>query len=192
MMYRASKSTLILSMLLTLGCSEESSDTETPAAEDVVEDTQTGLPGVSCELACKRAPRCAEFSVTEADCLALCQQNEDPETYACCIQYASDCIRVASCIDGSNRTCQPEGSPWTPLEMFDECTCGDPNNPTPKIQECKSSAPDHPCPAGAVCLKAANQENAQCVIACTMMAEKCPEDMTCTTTPKTWYCKPKS
>jgi len=146
---------------------------------------------ISCQNACIRAPRCEGSLVTEADCNALCEAGDDPETYACCIQYAAACADVKACIEGTNRVCDPAGEPWIPLELFDPCICGD--SQIPKTHECKDTAPDQPCPLNSVCLKPSNSSSPPfCAIECTLQAEVCLDresPLSCEETPKTWYCK---
>lgn len=184
--------------LFALACSDAPSEVDAgPPTVDVAaaDANEGGLPPeVSCENACKRAPRCEGSLVDEAGCQNICQEHTAPSEYACCIQYADDCDTVRGCLTETALTCDPaEGQqPWVPLELFDTCSCGADDSVFSK--ECKSQGPDNPCPKGAVCLKLVNSDKAPfCAVECTFKAESCDFDETlaCETTPKSWYCKKK-
>lgn len=182
---------LVAFALSAPACSDDggAAPAATPADDAVAPDSGDRTTGpIRCENACKRAPRCSPDLVTEADCVAICQQDDDPQTYACCIQYADNCAAVESCITGTNRVCDPQGEPWVPLSELQECTCGLPDEPTPKSAECKESAPDHPCLTG-MCLKPVNWDLPPfCATDCTGNAGACKAPLTCEDTPKTDYC----
>ena len=191
---------MMLAISLSMSCSGSDDDpaadtTEASTDQDgVAEDVEEVDPRISCENACKRAPRCEQALVTEADCLALCAKAEPYETpfdYACCLQFAEGCAEVKACLEGFG-SCEPKGEPWVQLTMFDACPCGDPDNPTPATHDCKSTAPDHPCPPTTICLKPPNSSQPPfCAIECTQKAPVCGDDLTCEVTPKFWYCKKK-
>ena len=144
---------------------------------------------ISCESACSRAAKCAEALVTKADCLALCMGDAKPETYACCIQYADGCAEVQSCVNGNFKVCKPSGDPWVPLEVFDECQCGEPGKDIPKNAECIKVDHDSPCVTG-VCFKpVVSNKTPFCAIRCGAAYPTCPEGMKCQQTAKTDYCK---
>ena len=187
-------------MCLVIGCGDDSSGqvSSTSGSEvdpsEVSDDTDVGNPLISCEVACRRAPRCEEALVTEKDCLALCAKATPYASeyeYACCLQFAEGCAEVKACLEGFG-SCDEKGEPWVELEMFDDCECGDPDNPTPDTHDCKSTAPDHPCPPPTICLKPPNSSSPPfCAIDCTQNAPKCGDDLKCEVTPKFWYCKKK-
>lgn len=191
---RACSITAVFVALLACACSSSTADPPgaiTDADGATVADSAGPPEPVSCENACRRAPRCEAALVTEADCLALCNKAEDSYEYACCLQYAKNCDRVRACLDGTDLTCAPaEGAaPWIELALLDRCECGE--GDTPKTAECKETGPDHPCPVGSVCLKPVNDETWPfCAVECTMNAGACEAPLGCETTPKTWYCAP--
>ncbi len=157
------------------------------AAEDAPEPE----PGVvTCANACKRADRCAEALVSEADCVALCEDDPDPAAYACCIQYSPGCNEVTKCVQGVG-SCTVEGEPWLPLQPFDDCECGNANDAQFwKLHECKETGPGHPCPTSHVCYKPPNSEDSPfCTIDCSLDPGKCEEGTKCTSTPQSNYCK---
>jgi len=177
------------------GCSsDDAGEDGAPAvdttAADAEEDTTESLPGVSCELACKRAPKCEATLTDEAGCLVNCNQADDPGQYACCIQYASNCGEVGQCITGLKTTCEPDGEPWSPIPMFGECECSDGTSMPDVQRECKETAPDHRCETG-TCIKPRGEPlPGFCAVDCTDNADACPPDTKCQTTPQSWYCKP--
>lgn len=172
-----------------LGCG---SDEQAPAPEKdagpQIELPVTANP-ISCESACIRAAKCAEALVTQQDCLALCMADAQPETYACCIQYADNCAKVQSCVNGSFKVCKPSGDPWVPLAVFDDCLCGEPGKDIPKNAECIKVDYDSLCETG-VCFKpVVSNKTPFCAIRCGSAYPTCPGGMKCQQTAKTDYCK---
>ena len=192
------KYALIPVLVVALGCSDgnESKDSDNNGNTSGSADTDDAgfvIPKpanpISCENACKRPPGCEEELGTEVDCLANCNGNDNPETYACCIQYADGCAAVEQCITSVQVTCTEEGDPWVPLAIFDKCDCGDPEDPPPNYNECANEGGDTPCETG-LCLKPVNySEPAFCATECDPASKPCPDPYVCQETPKKNYCK---
>ena len=187
--------TIQLSLVLTctavgpLGCERAETPEGTTPISDTSElaDTPTWADRVSCPIACERAARCEKTLTTVEDCTALCDASPSPGDYACCLQFAGGCDGVLECIQSDSPSCEPAGEPWLPLSLGEECDCG----ATPGFSvECRQESPDHPCPSGTACFKPVNSTDAPtCRVICTGNADKCSDfDLSCTKTPKTWYC----
>ncbi len=188
-------SALIWIAVAALACGGEDPPAE-PVADTTGEDTgATIAPDVNCTNACKRAARCADALVTEADCNKLCEDADKPQDYACCLQYSADCHDVTRCVQGFETGCDPSKSdPWMPLDAFDDCSCGNEGDfQYWKTHECKESGAGHPCPTGHVCYKPPNSiSSAFCTVDCTLDASVCFEGSNCTDTPQSNYCKKTS
>jgi len=186
---RLTHSTFCLLMAVFLGCSD--GPAPSPAEKDTAttsKDTKSPQGPVGCTNACKRQPLCVPELVTEQDCLAVCENHNDPDLYACCIQTAPTCAEVTACTDGTELVCRQDEDPWLPLAQFEECSCGEESNPTPNHKECKNAAPDHPCETE-MCIKPVNfKEHAFCGLDCTLDSKVCPSPLKCVQTPKTSYC----
>ena len=175
-------------MLGVLSCGEQAELPDTSIIDTSQEaDVDSRLEQVNCPTACERAARCEKTLTTVEDCTALCQASTIPQDYACCLQFASGCEDVLACIQSEKPTCEPEGDPWLPLRMGDECDCG--VSPSFSV-ECRQESPGHPCPSNTACFKPVNSNDPPtCRVICTGNADKCTElDLGCTKTPKTWYC----
>ncbi len=186
--------TLLLGLVVMVvqGCGSDDDGSADVTVEEVTGAADADAPDerITCENACVRAPRCEDQLVTEADCLTLCSGDEDPFVYACCLQYADGCSAVGMCLSGAKRVCEPEGEPWVPLELFDECVCGSASE-TPFAAECKETGVDVQCPPEAVCFKPVNESDPPfCAVDCTLDASVCPEGTSCENTPKSRWCKP--
>jgi hypothetical protein len=183
---------IVLLGITSQGCSsddEGSAPTTQDATSAGTTDGTEPPSDITCANACARAPRCAAELVSEADCNALCEAADSPDDYACCLQYASGCAEVKACVDGSNPSCTPEGDPWVPLEMFENCSCAAEDDNAP-LAQCLETGPDVACPPAASCFKPANStKSAFCAVDCTNNAPACPEGTACEKTPKNWYCR---
>ena len=196
MLVRMPAPVTLLSLLAVLACSDGSEDSEAPEevqAPDFVISTPEPEPDISCKNACQRPPKCEEDLGTEEDCFANCENNADPQKYACCIQTASGCSEVERCVKLGILNCKEDVDPWMPLAPFDKCECGEPDNPTPQYQECVAQGADTPCvteDGAGLCLKPANYSDAPfCAIECTPGTNPCPDPYKCESTPKKNYCK---
>ena len=182
------KQTHIAVLVLALAACGPSENVDEPPDAGPRFELPVEADPISCENACKRAPKCAEALVTEEDCLALCNEDANPHTYACCIQYAEGCASVQKCINGNFTKCTLEGDPWVPLQLFDVCKCGDPNKPTPKNAECINVDHDSPCETG-VCMKpVVSTVEPFCAIRCGNNYGDCPPGLKCESTAKSDYC----
>ena len=178
----------VVCVLGMLGCVERTDVPDTTVVDTVQPvDTDSTFDNVSCPTACERAARCEKTLTTVEDCTALCQAAPAPRDYACCLQFAGGCDDVLACIQSDNPVCEPEGQPWLPLQLGDECDCG--SSPGFSV-ECRLESPGHPCPSGTSCFKPVNSNDPPtCRVICTGNADNCAQlDLNCTKTPKTWYC----
>mgnify|MGYP001808800600 CR=1 FL=1 len=177
-----------LSLVLLSGCGDENATSNNGQdSSNTPQDAGTENSSISCANACKRQPLCTPDLVTEQDCLAVCNAEEDPTLYACCIQSAKTCAGVEQCTNKSNLVCDETAELWIPIGILEECQCGDQESIAAN-KECKATGPDHRCETG-VCLKPVNYARAPfCTIDCGTAPDQCPASMKCQDTPKTDYC----